>query len=591
MSPGKFSMFRGFVLFCALLSACAFSVQTPYAQNAPAASVSVSVKMIDLADSGSDPAGKQYRASVTKLVSGAGNGAAVPAGSAAIVTLAQTPNGWTVQLSSLTIAGQSVPVTSVSANVTSGAQSTAASAANTVGSVFGGFGRHAPPAAVTAVASGQRVILPPGVTITFVLAAPPSPAPAPAAPDTTPAPAPAPEASAAPTARPPIPSSGSPAASAAPASTSAASAAGGQLNAMEICFGSVSSPVMYLTAAFEVPANTQGAQPPVIEPAFSAYLKATYQYAYEITCQPIWTIADAQTVQKKLADLRDRGKPKVVDTGWRYGQPAVGPGQSGFDPLAQGPGGLDLSQHRLTTYFCVFVAPGGTTMARPPGQLDETAYVSPIFQADWGDSAVVSRAWVVYIRDHYVHDIDLNIPPSGCNGESPSSAAGQHQGAGVGKYIGHKVPADFTYTPAQAAEARPAEAAEAAHAASEQAATAAATFFISCSTGGGAGIDTYYTGVFEIGAKPGRSPHPPNTPGAYIGGTWMVPAVLAQTVLDHFYAYLTQKGFKFSPGSSSGCDIQPTEAATKAAQHKRAYEGGGCSTCGKIVETGWKDTQ
>jgi hypothetical protein len=115
------------------------------------------------------------------------------------------------------------------------------------------------------------------------------------------------------------------------------------------------------------------------------------------------------------------------------------------------------------------------------------------------------------------------------------------------------------------------------------------TFFISCSTGGGAGIDTYYTGVFEIGAKPGRSPHPPNTPGAYIGETWMVPAVLSQTVLDHFYAYLTQKGYKFSPGSSSGCDIAPTQAATQAAQHKRAYEGGGCSSCGKVVETGWKE--
>jgi len=118
-----------------------------------------------------------------------------------------------------------------------------------------------------------------------------------------------------------------------------------------------------------------------------------------------------------------------------------------------------------------------------------------------------------------------------------------------------------------------------------------ATFFISCSTSGGAGIDTYYTGVFEIGAKPGRSPHPPNAPGANIGGAWMVPAVLPQTVLDHFYAYLTQKGYKFSPGSSSACDIKPTEAETKAAQHKRAYEGGGCSTCGKTVETGWKDTQ
>ena len=115
------------------------------------------------------------------------------------------------------------------------------------------------------------------------------------------------------------------------------------------------------------------------------------------------------------------------------------------------------------------------------------------------------------------------------------------------------------------------------------------TFFISCSTSGGAGIDTYYTGVFEIGAKPGRSPHPPNTPGAYFGETWMVPAVLSQTVLDHFYVYLTQKGYKFKPGSSSACDVAPTAAAAQAAQHKRAYEGGGCSTCGKVVETGWKD--
>ena len=62
-----------------------------------------------------------------------------------------------------------------------------------------------------------------------------------------------------------------------------------------------------------------------------------------------------------------------------------------------------------------------------------------------------------------------------------------------------------------------------------------------------------------------------------------------QGVLDRFYAYLTQKGYKFKPGSNYGCDVNPTEAQAKAAQHKRAYEGGACSTCGKIVETGWKD--
>ncbi len=117
------------------------------------------------------------------------------------------------------------------------------------------------------------------------------------------------------------------------------------------------------------------------------------------------------------------------------------------------------------------------------------------------------------------------------------------------------------------------------------------TFFISCSTSGGAGINIYYTGVFEIGAKVGPQPRTP----VYLavspdnGTTWLWPAVLSQTVLNDFQTYLTRKGYKFLPGSGSACDVKPTEAATKAAQHKRAYEGGGCSNCGKIVETGWKE--
>ena len=103
------------------------------------------------------------------------------------------------------------------------------------------------------------------------------------------------------------------------------------------------------------------------------------------------------------------------------------------------------------------------------------------------------------------------------------------------------------------------------------------TFFISCSTSGGAGIDTYYTGVFQIGS-------------ARMSPKGFLMSAESQTILDHFYAYLTQKGYKFSPGSASACDIRTTEADAKAAQHKRAYEGGGCSSCGKVVETGWKYT-
>jgi hypothetical protein len=58
---------------------------------------------------------------------------------------------------------------------------------------------------------------------------------------------------------------------------------------------------------------------------------------------------------------------------------------------------------------------------------------------------------------------------------------------------------------------------------------------------------------------------------------------------DDFYAYLKQQGYNFKPGSNYACDVSQTEAAAKAAQHKRHYEGGGCSTCGKTVETGWKE--
>jgi hypothetical protein len=98
--------------------------------------------------------------------------------------------------------------------------------------------------------------------------------------------------------------------------------------------------------------------------------------------------------------------------------------------------------------------------------------------------------------------------------------------------------------------------------------------FIACATSGGAGIHTYVTGVFQT-AYPVK--HLPN------GGN-----LVDQSVLDRFYAYLTQKGYLFKAGSNYGCVVEPTEARAMAAQHKR-YESGGCSNCGKVVETGWKD--
>ena len=98
--------------------------------------------------------------------------------------------------------------------------------------------------------------------------------------------------------------------------------------------------------------------------------------------------------------------------------------------------------------------------------------------------------------------------------------------------------------------------------------------FIACSTSGGAGINTFITGVFQT-ASPVT--HLPN------GGN-----LVDQSVLDRFYAYLTQKGYRFKAGSNYGCVVEPTEAQARAAERQR-YESGGCSNCGTVVETGWKD--
>jgi hypothetical protein len=95
--------------------------------------------------------------------------------------------------------------------------------------------------------------------------------------------------------------------------------------------------------------------------------------------------------------------------------------------------------------------------------------------------------------------------------------------------------------------------------------------FIMCATSGGPGMDTNLTGAFQTT----RVRHTPS------GGN-----LVDQSILDAFYAYLTQKGYKFKPGSNYGCAVQPTEAGAKADEQKRQS---GCSNCGKIVETGWRE--
>jgi hypothetical protein len=80
------SLFASIVLSASMVFAPA---QRVHAQTAPAAGSTVAVKMLHTVDSNADPAGKQYRDSVRKLVT-ANNGVVIAQGSADTVTLART---------------------------------------------------------------------------------------------------------------------------------------------------------------------------------------------------------------------------------------------------------------------------------------------------------------------------------------------------------------------------------------------------------------------------------------------------------------------------------------------------------------------
>ncbi|MEO7041260.1 MAG: hypothetical protein ABI035_03260, partial [Gemmatimonadaceae bacterium] len=165
MRQTKVSVSLGFLFLAMALVASTDFTQALDAQ-APAAGTTVAVKMLVAVNSGSDPAGKQYRASVTKAVT-AGNGIAIAEGSAAIVTLTNAGSHYTMQLVSVTINGEPVAVTSGSASVLAAAQ-TAGNAVGSVNSVLGRFGRRVnAPAEALAIATGQRVLLPSGTTLSF----------------------------------------------------------------------------------------------------------------------------------------------------------------------------------------------------------------------------------------------------------------------------------------------------------------------------------------------------------------------------------------------------------------------------------------
>jgi hypothetical protein len=531
--------------------------------------------MIDTVNSGSDPAGKQYRASVAKQAD-AGNGITIAEGSAATVTLTSSGSGYTAQLSSIAINGQQVAVTSNSASVSAVAQSATNKAASAVGSMLGGFGHHvSAPASVAAAATGQHVFVPTGTTLTFVLGQSPA--------------AGSSQTMTASAGTAPNPASG-PAAASAPEPASTASS-GGSLTEMLICFSNpppfasdLNHNKEFLTGVFEIPADARSNVPP--DTAFALYLKAAYQYpGAHVTCQPIWTIADAKAVQKKVA-TDHAPNVKMVDTGWRDGQPPLAQGQSGFDPLTQGPGGLDLSQHRLTTYYCSLTAPGGTSMAedrsKPNWTADRTTYVSPVFQADW-DSDTVSVAYQEFIQDRYVPDLShlsQAYTNPWCSANNSAMQAMQHQSAMISdKRIGHAVAVDFTYTAAQAAAGNTAAASANTASAGAAAALGPNQSYAFCSSDPGAAV-VYFSDIFA-------SSTPPNTGHC---GNCAAQRNAAYATSAPFQTFLKEK-YGFNGSASCRTGIPPTAAGLKAAQDQKQSSKTAIAghSRAQIVETGWKN--
>ena len=288
----------------------AASVATPAAVGpapvvqAPPVSTTVVTRLVDPINSAYDPAGKQYRGVVTQA-STAGS-VSIPVNTLARITVAQSAGAWSTQLSSLSLDGQTVAVTSSGVSATSPVQQNAQKLGSVL-SGLGGFGKKAPVAApaAAAIASGDRVVLPPGTKLTFTVSVPqPS---APASPGATAAP-PAPTAAAAPVnaaaANQPL-SSNLP-----PVSNPAGS--------VVLCGTMNVDGKDYVSAIFAA-----GNQPSAVyDAAFSKYVLTKFDVETRATCVIHSSMARAQAMlQAWKQQAQQLNYLKIVETGWVYNGP------------------------------------------------------------------------------------------------------------------------------------------------------------------------------------------------------------------------------------------------------------------------------
>lgn len=276
--------------------------------QAPPASATIVMRLVDPVNSANDQPGKQYRAVVTQAAT-AGS-VSIPVNTLAKVTLAQSGSTWIAQLSSLSLNGQTVAVTSSSVSATSPTQQNAQKLGSVL-SGLGGFGKKAPSvsgAMATAIASGDHVILPPGTSLTFTALVPQPPAPGPAS-----ASAPAPS-------------------SAAPSSTTPAAPVPGQPlpqagnGKQALCFAATGTN-RYVSAIFHAKYVNPGDEAPWVQ-AFFNYVATHFDPKIQgVRCHPYQSAAAAQAALKSWSQP---GGLHVTETGWVYKGPE--PGLAGNKP-------------------------------------------------------------------------------------------------------------------------------------------------------------------------------------------------------------------------------------------------------------------
>ncbi len=243
-------------------------------------------------------------------------------------------------------------------------------------------------------------------------------------------------------------------------------------------------------------------------------------------------------------------------------------GQPMTASAAPGPSAAATSgSGQMDSYRCYYHGQKITHDLSAPAD-NQIVYVTPILHAAESAKGTIIQAFSNYMRTAY--DLSkIEAPTAGCDSEVQANvpASQEKQWAASKTQVVH---VNWTGTPAELAAATPA-------AAAAPATASAGGPFISCSTRGTPGVAIYVTGIFQTTLPVKHSPN-----GAKF---------VDQSVLDHFHAYLTQQGYKFTPGNNGGCDVSPTEAAAEAAQHTRIHGGNGsCGYCGfKVVETGWKE--